>query len=106
MIALVLAAAAATAADPPDDQAAALAQLRQVYEQSCSARAYAAYDDVCDQLDQQVRRAEAEARRHPRRAEPAPPPVKVAAPATPPPHADLPVTTPPSAPDLTGKPPP
>ncbi len=50
-----------------DDIATSLAGLQQVYDQSCAAREYGAYDDLCDQLRQQLRAARAEATRQARR---------------------------------------
>ena len=108
---LVLALLALAAAEPPaaapavsapaaeapgEDTASSLAGLQQMYDQSCAAREYGAYDDLCDQLRQQLkaarvqadreaRRKAAEAGRHarPPRTEPQPPapPAPVASPA-------------------------
>ena len=96
---LALATAEPPAVTPPaDDTASSLAGLQQMYDQSCAAREYGAYDDLCDQLSHQLRdaRAEAarearrnavEARRHPR-----------AAPASPRPPVPAPPTKPAPAP--------
>jgi hypothetical protein len=94
-------ATAAPAASPPaaappgpegDDTASSIAGLQQMYDQSCAAREYGAYDDLCDQLSQQLKAARVEAdrearrkaagdRRHPR---PRPPqPATTARPTTP-----------------------
>ncbi len=66
-------ATAAPAAGPPvavapaDDPASSLAGLQQMYDQSCAAREYGAYDDLCDQLSQQLKSARAQADREARR---------------------------------------
>ena len=95
--------AAAPPAQPPpavepatrpedDDTASSLPGLQQMYDQSCAAREYGAYDDLCDQLSHQLkaarveagrqaRRQAAEARRHPR--SPSPQPSTAAQPTTP-----------------------
>ena len=87
---LVLAVLTLAAAEPPagqptaDDTASSLAGLQQMYDQSCAAREYGAYDDLCDQLSQQMkaarrdadreaRRQAADARRRPRSAATQPP---------------------------------
>jgi hypothetical protein len=66
------AAASAPSEDPPLD----LDQLRQMYRDTCEAREFGAYDDMCDQLHQQVRQAERQAaraaRQHPKAASPTP----------------------------------
>ena len=72
------------AAEPADDPAATLEGLQQIYDQSCAAREYGAFDDVCDQLRTQLRQARAEAARqaHGRGAAPAShpaPPVRAGA---------------------------
>ena len=110
---LMLALLALAAAEPPpalaDDPSTSLAELQQMYDQSCAAREYGAYDDLCDQLshqlrdarveaDREARRKAADARRHPR--EPvAPPPLTPVAPPGPsaspaPSGAGLPPSTP------------
>ena len=109
MLALLALAAAEPPAAPADDTATSLAELQQMYDQSCAAREYGAYDDLCDQLshqlrdarieaDRESRRKAAEARRHPR-GPAAPPPLTPAAPSGPsaspaPSGASLPSSTP------------
>lgn len=56
MIALFAAAAAAIAA--PSDATGRLADLQHLYSQSCEVRAYATFDDLCDQLKRQMREAQ------------------------------------------------
>ena len=74
---LTLAAAEPPAASAADDPPTDASGLQQMYDQSCAAREYGAYDDLCDQLSQQLkairvqadreaRRRAAGARRHPR----------------------------------------
>ena len=72
----ILAALALAAGPPPADAApeeptATLEQLKDLYDQSCASREYGAYDDMCDQLRQQVKAAQIEADRAAQR-----PPVK------------------------------
>ena len=63
----LLAAAALAASAAQDDTQTSLQELRQVFQDSCAQRAYGAYDDVCDQLGQQVHAAEVAADRAARR---------------------------------------
>ena len=88
-----------------EDAVSSLAGLQQVYDQSCAAREYGAYDDLCDQLrtqlkaarveaDRETRRKAAEARRHPHAA--AKPPSPASAPAAP--------LAPPAAPSIVAAP--
>ena len=91
----ILAALALAAAPPPADAApeapaATLEQLNDLYDQSCASREYGAYDDMCDQLRQQVKAAQIEADRTaqrkgetPRAAAHPAPKTPAAAPATP-----------------------
>ncbi len=60
-------AAASTTDGSSDDTASNLAELQQMYDQSCAAREYGAYDDLCDQLRQQMKGARVEADREARR---------------------------------------
>ena len=80
---LVLALLALAAAEPPaagpaavappavetlsDDTASSLAGLQQMYDQSCAAREYGAYDDLCDQLSHQLKDARVQADKDARR---------------------------------------
>ena len=60
--------AGSSAAEAPgDDTASSLAGLQKMYDQGCAAREYGAYDDLCDQLTQQLKQARAEAAREARR---------------------------------------
>ncbi len=61
MAALVLAGSEPPPDPPADDPAANLAGLQQIYDQSCAAREYGAFDDVCDQLKTQLRQAQRDA---------------------------------------------
>ncbi|WP_174299867.1 hypothetical protein [Caulobacter sp. S45] len=64
----MLAVLALTSGEPPaDDPAMGVAELQQMYDQSCAAREYGAYDDLCDQLLQQLKAARVEADREARR---------------------------------------
>lgn len=68
MLSLILAAALAAPlpAAPPapaDDATARMAELHQLYDQSCRQRAYGQFDDMCDNLRRQIHDAEAEARK-------------------------------------------
>lgn len=91
---LALAMAQAAPVDPPDDPKADLADMQQVYDQSCAAREFGAYDDMCDQLRTQIKRARVLADRA-AHAPPAPKPPPV--PAAPPPLAPTAPTSPPPA---------
>ena len=88
---LALAMAQAAPADPPDDPKADLADMQQVYDQSCAAREFGAYDDMCDQLRTQIKRArvlvDRDAHAPPARkpTPSAPPPLAPTAPTSPPP---------------------
>jgi len=101
MIAL-LAAAMLQAAEPPS-AADQLQELETLYAQSCGVRAYAQYDDICDDLDSRLRQLRAKAAREARRR---PPPATsgqaahVADETAPPPQP-----RPPAAPALAGAPP-
>ena len=64
---LAVLALAGVAPAPSDDTASSLAELQQMYDQSCAAREYGAYDDLCDQLSHQLRDARVEADRAARR---------------------------------------
>ncbi len=64
---LAVMALAGVAPAPSDDTASSLAELQQMYDQSCAAREYGAYDDLCDQLSHQLRDARVEADRAARR---------------------------------------
>ena len=68
LAALALATQAAGPAAAPDDGATDLAGLQQVYDQSCAAREYGAYDDMCDQLRLQIKAERARAERAAREA--------------------------------------
>ncbi len=57
------AASAANAPAASDDTPLELDQLRQMYRDTCEAREFGAYDDMCDQLRLQVRAAERRAAR-------------------------------------------
>ena len=52
---------------PPPDDPAELARtaeaVQEIYVQSCGSREYGAYDDICNQLQAQVKEAQAAARR-------------------------------------------
>ena len=67
MLMLAVLALAGLAPAPADDTASSLAELQQMYDQSCAAREYGAYDDLCDQLSHQLRDARVEADRAARR---------------------------------------
>ena len=61
-------------ADPPPKSAPErLADLRIMYDQTCGNRAYGAYDDLCETLGDQMRKAQREIDA-PHRAKPAPAP--------------------------------
>ena len=47
----------------PEEMAKTVAQMQDMYEQSCASREYGAYDDVCDVLDKQLKDAKAQAAR-------------------------------------------
>ena len=67
-LAVALAVAQPLAATPPaDDAGASPPELQQMYDQSCAAREYGAYDDLCDQLSHQLKDAQVEAARDARR---------------------------------------
>ena len=51
---------AAPADPPPKPVAERLAELHIMYDQTCVNRAYGAYDDLCESLGDQIRRAERE----------------------------------------------
>ena len=62
---VLLAAAALLTEDPgPANQ---LQGLEQVYAQSCANRAYGQYDDMCDQMQNQIRHLRAEAAKRPKK---------------------------------------
>ncbi len=67
MIALTVAAALAASPlpDTTDESTRTLARLQAMYQQSCSVRAYGAFDDVCGALRKQMKEAE---KRHKRAA--------------------------------------
>ena len=71
------------AAAPPaaDDPAPSLEGLQQVYDQSCAAREFGTYDDVCNELAQQLRKARSQAARDARRRPAAPRPAPPSTPA-------------------------
>lgn len=77
MLLILTLAAAVSSGDPTSTD---LAALHRLYQESCAVRAYATYDEMCDQLRAQVRQAEAEvardARRHASRSKPAAPAAK------------------------------
>ena len=52
----------------PDEVAKTVAQMQDMYDQGCASREYGAYDDVCDELRQQLKAAQAQAAREARRA--------------------------------------
>jgi hypothetical protein len=99
MIWLLAVAALAGAAAQEDDPQATVRELQQVYQDSCAQRAYGAFDDVCDQINQQLHQAQVAADRAAREARRKPP--ASAAPKPPAPAASPspgPVTPPSAAP--------
>ena len=52
----------------PEEMARTVAQMQDMYDQSCASREYGAYDDVCDVLNSQLKEAKAQAARLARRA--------------------------------------
>ena len=65
---LMLAVLALVVADPPPaNETADVDGLQQVYDQSCAAREYGAFDDLCDQLSHRLHEARVEADREARR---------------------------------------
>ena len=88
--------AAAAPAKPPADEppekplVERIADLKVLWTQTCGNRAYGAYDDLCQNLGDQIRQAEREARKtRPKAAAPVAPPAvaapSVTAQASPPP---------------------
>ena len=72
----MLAALLLALAAPPSD--ATLDELTRAFQQSCGSRLYGQYDDVCERLQIQISRYEAELRRKPApHGAPAPPPSTV-----------------------------
>jgi hypothetical protein len=87
-LALLLAAApsteAHTSAAPPSPLEAAretAARVQQLYDQSCGVRGYAAYDDICGPLADEIHRNRIAVDRLEREAARRPKPVSMAAPA-------------------------
>ncbi len=68
MLLLAVLALAAAEPPPPTDQAPTVEGLQQMYDQSCAAREYGAFDDLCDQLTHRLREVRAEADRAARKA--------------------------------------
>jgi len=75
MIVLLAAAALLAEAPTPADQ---LQGLEQVYAESCANRGYGQYDDMCDQMQNQIRRLRTEAAKRPKKKAEAQAPAPVA----------------------------
>jgi hypothetical protein len=79
----LLAVAAMAGAAAQDDPQATVQELQQVYQDSCAQRAYGAFDDVCDQINQQLHQAQVAADRAAREARRKPPKTVVPKPVAP-----------------------
>ena len=105
MIAVLAALALAQAqAQPENDPRTTLDDLRQIYQTSCADRDFYTFNDVCNQIEEQVRQAEIAAdradraarRKHPAPAPPAPAEPKADKP-SPAPEPSAPAAAPASA---------